>query len=274
VSGRRTALTEALRLAPPRRALGQNFTVDRGLLERVVDLAGVGPSEVVLEVGGGHGVLSERLAGRAAHLHVVEVDRRLAPYLEPALADRGNVTLHWADALKLDPAALLPLPTVLVANLPYSIAATLLVRLALEFAPLERFAAMVQREVALRLCDAPGPPHPRLYSAGSALLQLCFAVEVGLTVGRGAFRPQPHVDSSLLLGRRSAPPPSPQVVAVVRAAFAHRRKPLVHSLALALADCPPRELVIAALARLGFDPTTRAEQLPPQALARLAEELL
>ena len=101
--------------------LGQNFLADPNLLDAIVRDAGVGEGDVVLEVGAGEGVLSGRLAARAAHLHTVEIDRGLEAALAPIAALPG-VTLHWGDAVKLDLAALDPAPDAMVANLPYSVA--------------------------------------------------------------------------------------------------------------------------------------------------------
>src|SRR5579875_1883170 len=134
----------------PRRSLGQNFMVSDAALAEIVALADPREEEVVLEVGGGGGALSVRLAERVAHLHVVEVDRRLERALTAALSPLPNVSLHWADALKLDLKTLDPAPTKLVANLPYRIAATLILRLALTYPPLQAFTVLVQREVGER----------------------------------------------------------------------------------------------------------------------------
>src|SRR6476646_1584543 len=102
--------------------LGQNFLADPNLLDAIVRDAELGPGDVVIEVGAGEGVLSERLAAAAAHLHTVEIDRGLAPELE-RVAALTNVSLHWGDAMKLDLAALRPAPGTMVANLPFSVAA-------------------------------------------------------------------------------------------------------------------------------------------------------
>jgi len=96
------------------------------LISRAAEL---GPGDVVLEVGGGLGVLSEHLAERASHVHVVELDRRLEEALRDATDPHANITLHLADAVKLDLAALDPAPTKVVANLPYGVATLLLERL-------------------------------------------------------------------------------------------------------------------------------------------------
>jgi 16S rRNA (adenine1518-N6/adenine1519-N6)-dimethyltransferase len=135
--------------------LGQNFLADPNLLEAIVRDAELAPGDVVLEVGAGEGVLSERLAAVAAHLHTVEIDRRLEPALAP-IAALPNVDLHWGDAMKLDLAAFEPAPTAMVANLPYSVATPLILRTIEELPTLARWTVMVQREIADRLRAAPG----------------------------------------------------------------------------------------------------------------------
>ena len=108
----------------PKHALGQNFLIDSNILGVIERAADLGPEDVCLEIGGGLGVLSEHLAERCAHVHVVEVDRSLEPALRDALDAHPNTTLHLGDALKLDFATFDPEPTKVVANLPYGIAAT------------------------------------------------------------------------------------------------------------------------------------------------------
>src|SRR5581483_4397899 len=111
-----------------RRELGQNFLADRNILGVIERLAELSADDVVLEIGGGAGVLSERLATVAGFVHVVEIDRRLEPRLRGALAGFDNVEMHFADALTVDLAGMRPSPVKVVANLPYGVAATVLLR--------------------------------------------------------------------------------------------------------------------------------------------------
>ena len=139
----------------PNRELGQNFLIDDNLLGVIGAGAELGSADVVLEVGGGLGVLSEYLAERVAHLHVVEIDRSLKAALRDALDPHPNVTLHFADAVALDLSSLDPTPTKVVANLPYGVAATVLLKTVFDLAGATLWLAMVQREVGERLRPRP-----------------------------------------------------------------------------------------------------------------------
>jgi 16S rRNA (adenine1518-N6/adenine1519-N6)-dimethyltransferase len=255
----------------PNRELGQNFLIDDNLLGVIERAAELDPGDVVLEVGGGLGVLSEHLAPRVAHLHVVEVDRSLEPPLVEALAPFGNATLHLADAVKLDFGALVPTPTKVVANLPYGVAATVLLKSIAELPEASLWVAMVQREVGERLAAGPGG---RVYGATSVLAQLACEVRVLRKVPRTVFHPVPHVDSVLLSMRRRGPAPDEDVRELVHAGFAHRRKALAGSLALA-PESPPglRDSVRAELELMELPADARAERLHPEHWTRLAHAL-
>jgi 16S rRNA (adenine1518-N6/adenine1519-N6)-dimethyltransferase len=251
----------------PNRDLGQNFLIDSNILGVIERAAEVVPADVVLEIGGGLGVLSEHLAARCAHLHVVEVDRGLEDPLREALAPFGNATLHLADAMALDLAALAPAPTKVVANLPYGIAAGAILRTIEELPHVTRWVAMVQKEVGERLAAAPGTA---AYGIPSVLAQLACDVRVLRSVSRTVFHPVPNVDSVLVVLERTGPAADVHVRRVVQGAFAHRRKALPRSLALAGGD---RDRTIAALTELGHEPKVRAESLAPAELRDLAERL-
>ncbi len=253
--------------------LGQNFLVDRNILGVIERLAALEPDDVVLEIGGGEGVLSERLAASVAHLHVVELDRHLEEGLRDVLSGFTNVTLWMVDALALDLPALDPAPTAVVANLPYSIAATVILRTIEELPSVREWVVMVQREVGERLAAASGDP---AYGVPSVLAQLACEVRVLRPVARTVFRPVPRVDSVLvgLRRREGRPGVEPAVRSLVRDAFAHRRKALAGSLALA-PDASPgvRERARAALVSMGHPPDERAERLSPEEFRELAARL-
>jgi 16S rRNA (adenine1518-N6/adenine1519-N6)-dimethyltransferase len=255
----------------PKRDLGQNFLIDSNILGVIERAAELTPDDVVLEIGGGLGVLSEHLAARAGHVHVVEVDRALVPALRDALEPHANATLHVADALAIDLRELAPAPTKVVANLPYGVAASAVLRTIEELDAVTRWVAMVQREVGERLAAAPGTS---AYGVPSVLAQLACEVRVHRAIARTVFHPVPNVDSVLVVLRRTGPAAPPEVRALVQAAFAHRRKALAGSLALSPAyGDDVRERARAALVALGHPPDARAERLAPGDFRALAEAL-
>jgi 16S rRNA (adenine1518-N6/adenine1519-N6)-dimethyltransferase len=260
----------------PDRELGQNFLIDSNILGVIERAAKLERADVVLEIGGGLGVLSEHLAARAAHVHVVEIDERLREALLDATGPHPNVTVHWRDAMELELAQLSPLPDKVVANLPYGIAAGVLLRTIEELPSVRLWVAMVQREVGERLAAAPGG---RSYGTPSVLAQLECEVEVLRGIPRSVFHPVPNVDSVLVGMRRriegaEPAPVTPRLRALVAGSFAHRRKTLAGSVALAggAPGCS-REQLRGALERLGHTPDARAERLSPGDFRALAEQL-
>jgi len=283
----------------PDRDLGQNFLIYSNILGVIGRAAELSRDDVVLEVGGGLGVLSEYLAEHAAHVHVVEIDERLREALGDATDPHANVTVHWADAMTLELTALRPVPDKVVANLPYGVAAGVLLRSIEELPSVRLWVAMVQREVGERLAASSGSG---AYGVPSVLAQLACDVQVLRPIPRAVFHPVPNVDSVLVgmrrradagegdgpgerpdAGERAVPAPvSPALRALVAGAFAHRRKTLAGSLGLAGAggsgsgSLPPRsrEQLREALVHLGHPADARAERLSPEdfrALARLLE---
>jgi 16S rRNA (adenine1518-N6/adenine1519-N6)-dimethyltransferase len=247
--------------------LGQNFLSDPNLLDAIVRDAELDADDVVLEVGAGEGVLTERLAAVASRVHVVEIDRRL----EQALASieaRQNVSLHWGDAMDLDLAGLEPAPTAVVSNLPYAVATPLILRTVEELPSVQRWTVMVQREIADRLRAAPGS---RIYGSPSVVVQLACEVKLLRKVDPAVFRPRPRVDSAILGLRRTGPSADPPTRELIRAAFAHRRK----SLARSLEHVRPGSLAAtrAALVELGLAADARAEALSPEDFAALSGKL-
>lgn len=247
----------------PKKEYGQHFLRDPNILEVIGRLAELGPDDVVLEIGPGQGVLTRYLADRVRRVHAVEIDRTL----EPALADLpDNVDVVFGDALRLE----LPSDaTKLVANLPYNVATPLVVESLDRLPHVRLWCVMVQREVAERFF---AKPETKEYGAVSVLVQLA-AERTGFhPVSRTVFRPQPNVDSALVAFRRTELPSDfARVKEVVTAAFAHRRKTLPNS--LALAGTASRERAAEALAAIGRPPETRAEALAPPEFVALAKAL-
>ncbi len=232
------------------------------MIERLAELS---DKDVVLEIGGGEGILSERLAMRARHLHVVEIDRTLEPGLRTLLPD--NATLHIGDALDLDLGGFDPPPTKIVANLPYGIAATVILRTIEALEQVGLWLVMVQREVGERLAASPGTS---AYGAPSALAQVACDVKVVRAISRTVFRPVPRVDSVLVRLRRRDRAAGPPLRKLINDSFAHRRKTLPGSLALA-PGWPDdiRARAVNALESMGRRPDTRAERLSPQDFEQL-----
>jgi 16S rRNA (adenine1518-N6/adenine1519-N6)-dimethyltransferase len=245
----------------PNRELGQNFLIDSNILDVIGRAAALDAADVLLEVGGGLGVLSEYLAGRTAHVHVVELDRRLEPPLRDALATHPNSTLHFADAVRLDYRRLDPQPTKVVANLPYGVAAGVILRTIEQLPGVTAWVAMVQKEVGERFAARPGSS---AYGVPSVLAQLACEVKVLRPVARTVFHPVPNVDSVLVGLTRTGPAPEPDLRALVQQGFAHRRKALARSVSLAPgAVRDARERLRAALEAMGRPADARAESLAP-----------
>jgi 16S rRNA (adenine1518-N6/adenine1519-N6)-dimethyltransferase len=240
----------------PDRELGQNFLIDDNVLEIAGRLMPPRPDDVVLEVGPGLGVLTRWLADRVRFVHAIEIDARLKPALDSSLAGLDNVRLRFADAMRVDMAALDPAPGVLYANLPYKVATPVIIT---AVPVVERVCVMVQREIADRLF---AEPSTKAYGAVSVLVQLA-TERVGMRpVSRRVFAPVPRVDSALVAFQRrpgvTFGEDWERLSRRVHGAFAHRRKTVANSLALAGLEPPPPDLA-----------PRRAEQLAPEEFLRL-----
>ena len=248
----------------PKKHLGQHFLVDENILGVIERLAELQPEDVVLEIGPGLGVLTGYLGDRVAHVHAVEIDRALEPYLR----DIPRTTLHWGDALALDLAALEPPAGKLVANLPYNVATPIVVESLDRLPGIGLWCVMVQREVADRFFAS---PRTKAYGAVSVLVQLA-AERTGLhPVSREVFRPRPNVESALVAFRRIAPGIDPTVKRLVEASFSHRRKTLANS--LALSGIASRDRAAAGLDAIDRGTGARAEELEPPEFVALAAAL-
>lgn len=247
--------------------LGQHFLLDENLVDLAIRMAEVGPDDVVLEIGAGLGTLTAALGRTARTVHAIEMDPRMEGPLAESTARAGDVRIIWGDCMKVDLSSLDPAPTRVVSNLPYHVATPVLIETIVQLPGVERWALMVQKEVADRWLAGPGS---RMYGGPSVMIQLAAEPAGRRTVGREVFTPRPRVDSALVGLRRIAPAPPPEVRSLVRAAFAVRRKTIVNALGQAGAD---RDAVRAALDRLGIAAAARPEDLAPGMFPRLAKEI-
>lgn len=253
----------------PSRSLGQNFVVDPNTIRKMMAVAQVGPGDHVLEIGAGAGSLTVGLAGAAGRVTALEVDPRLVRVLERVTERLANVEVVEADARGFDLAS--TGAGKMVANLPYNIAALLVLKVLEEAPGIADLTVMTQREVAERLA---APPGSKIYGRTSVMLAYFASARLAGTVSRNAFWPIPRVDSAIVtVERRPMPDVEHEVFRrVVRAAFSQRRKTLRHTIA-SLMGSPAA--AVRALAAAGVAPDERPEQLgldPFVKLARAVEE--
>ncbi|MCW2620474.1 MAG: Dimethyladenosine transferase [Frankiales bacterium] len=255
----------------PTKQLGQNFVIDPNTVRRLVRVAGVGPDDVVVEVGPGLGSLTLGLLAEASRVVAVEIDPVLAGELPatvagrlPERADRLEVVLQDALTLRTVPG---PAPTAFVANLPYNVAVPVLLTLLEHLPSLRSGLVMVQAEVADRLA---APPGSRTYGVPSVKAAWYADVRRAGSIGRSVFWPAPHVDSGLVAFTRREPPPGDRLAtfAAIDAAFAQRRKTLRAALAGWAGTSAEAERRLRAA---DIDPGLRGEALGVDDFARLAQ---
>lgn len=272
-------MLEAFGLATKHR-LGQNFLIDNHVIAHIMELAELTGVERVLEVGPGIGTLTLALVQEAAHVTSIEMDTELEQVLSAHAMDHSNFSFIMGDALKVSQEAIVAAsggeaPTVLVANLPYNVAATIILQLFQTMPGLERAVVMVQKEVADRIAAAPGS---KTYGAYTVKLSLYGEVTGRFEVPPRCFMPAPHVDSavvridrvSVLDGDASAQVDAAEIARVVDAAFAQRRKTIRNSMS---SNGFNKDALDAAFAACGIAPTTRAEQLSTAEFIALAKAL-
>ena len=254
----------------PRKSLGQNFLVDNGALEKVVDAAEIEPIDVVLEIGAGLGSLTRFLSNVARKVVAVELDSHLIPILETVLGSEGNVELVYGDILKLDPARLISVDQYLVvANIPYYITSAIFRHLLAAKRKPRRIVMTIQKEVAQRICAQPGD-----MSLLALSVQVFGKAKIVAKISAGSFYPAPNVDSAVI---RVDLYPNPLVdeskldtfFQLTRAGFGQKRKMLRKSLAagLSLPVAAAEEMLI----KNDIDPTRRAETLDLDEWGRLTE---
>ncbi len=255
-----------------KKSLGQHFLIDDNVVGRIVELAGLTGAETVLEVGPGLGTLTVALCANAGAVVAVERDQQLLPVLAETTADCPRLAVVRADAVTVTPEALSESfgpPTMLVANLPYGVAATVVLRFFQELPDLTSATVMVQSEVADRMAASPGN---KQYGSYTVKLRLLAAPAGRFTVPRSCFLPPPRVDSAVLRLERRPLATDPVLLAsaarLADAAFAQRRKTVRNSLRSTL-DCDP-SVLDAALSSAGIDGSLRAEMLEPERFLALA----
>jgi 16S rRNA (adenine1518-N6/adenine1519-N6)-dimethyltransferase len=248
----------------PSRRLGQNFLADPALRERVIEAAGVGPDDEVLEIGAGPGTLTAELARRARRVVAVELDRRLLPALRAAAPTAEVVN---ADILKVDPARYFPAGgAVVVGNIPYYLTGALVPHLLSRPPRPGRLSLVVQREVARRWCGLDGG------SLATVAVQTFAEPRIEFELPPEAFEPPPRVTSALVV-LEVRPCPAVQVSSLdaffrfVESVFQFRRKQLRTSLSRAAGTTPAE--IERRLHELGVDPTRRAETLSLQEWERV-----
>ena len=258
------------------KSMGQNFLIEDWVPRDIASVSGAGPGTGVLEVGPGIGPLTRELAGRADRVVSVELDRALLPILAETLENCPNAEVISGDILKTDIPTLIRekfqgLTPIACANLPYNITTPAISAL-IEAGSFSSITVMIQREVAHRICAAPGTAD---YGAFSVYCQYHTAPELLFQVPPECFIPSPKVTSAVV---RLVPRPAPAEVddptplfLVVKGAFALRRKTLLNSLSAQLGQ--PKEALAQAIARCGLPPDIRGERLSIPQFAQLSRAL-
>lgn len=264
-----------------KKSLGQNFLVDRNILEKIVITAKITKATGVIEIGPGFGALTERLAQHAEKVVAFEIDERLLPILEETLAKEQNVTIIHSDILKADLHATVNehfepgQDVMIVANLPYYVTTPILMKLLENHLPIRGIVCMIQKEVAERIS---AKPNSKDYGSLSIAVQYFAHVETSFIVPNTVFIPKPNVESAVISLTLHEKKPV-QVIDeslffdVVRAAFAQRRKTLVNNIAKNLSHSLSKELIEKILVELGIDPKRRGETLSIQEFAALSDAI-
>lgn len=258
-------------LPPANKRLGQNFLIDPNIVRKIVALAEVSQETHALEIGPGRGILTEALCKAAGQVTAVEIDPRLHAYIAGRQAEFPNLTLVLGDALTYSFEEL-PAGTVVVANLPYYISTPLLFRLLEHRDRIPRMVLMLQNEVADRLVAKPGTAD---YGVLSVMAQYAADITKAFRVSAQCFRPRPEVGSAVVLlrtkeRRELSPDEESKFGALVKAAFAHRRKTLVNSLKDEGYD---QVRIVGAIDHLNLPAAVRAEVLTLDQLIQLTRTI-
>ncbi len=253
----------------PRKHLGQNFLVDRGSLARIVSEVRKAKPGIIVEIGPGLGIVTEELAKLKTRLIGVEIDHRLASFLQRNLSAYDNVEILEQDFLKLDLSSLAEGPYYIVGNLPYRITSPILAKLIEDRNQISQALLLTQAEVAEKIINSPGVHG----SALGVLINAYTAVEIIRDVPRTSFYPVPKVDSVLwrmeFLDHPRFTANEQTFFTVVRAIYGKRRKMLRR----VLRDILPPDKIEGILTHAGIDPTRRGETLSISELDRLTHAI-
>lgn len=264
------------------KSLGQNFLTDKNIIDRIIEGAGIGPEDLVIEIGPGIGVITSEAAETAKKVIAVEIDKNLIPILKETLADRDNVEIVNQDILKTDVNKLIEDCSKgegdfsgfkIIGNLPYYITTPIIMKLLEDGVKADSITIMMQKEVADRIKAAPGT---KAYGALSVAVQYYCTVEAVVNVPKDVFVPQPKVDSTVLkLEIREEKPVELKdrevFFSCVKAGFGQRRKTLLNSL-MGVKNIT-KEAVRESLEAAGIDPSRRAETLDLEEFANLSNEV-
>ncbi|MCI9464762.1 MAG: 16S rRNA (adenine(1518)-N(6)/adenine(1519)-N(6))-dimethyltransferase RsmA [Lachnospiraceae bacterium] len=260
---------------------GQNFLIDKNILEKIVDAAHVTANDCVLEIGPGIGTMTQYLAERAKNVIAVEVDKNLIPVLQDTLSSYNNVTIINQDILKTDLHRIIEehgggRPVKVAANLPYYITTPIIMALFENHIALQNITIMVQKEVADRMQAEPGTKN---YGALSLAVQYYAKPEIIVKVPASCFIPKPNVDSTVIRLTKYEKPPvavwdEAYLFAVIRASFNQRRKTLVNGLAGAPVLGVNKEEIAGVLAQMGLPAAIRGETLTLEQFTELSNSLL
>lgn len=256
---------------------GQNFLIDTHVLDKIIQAAGIGPDDCVLEIGPGIGTMTQYLAEHARQVVAVEIDANLIPILGETLADYDNVTVINDDILKVDVAALADKynggrPIKVVANLPYYITTPIIMGLFEGNVPIDNITVMVQKEVADRMQVGPGSKD---YGALSLAVQYYAEPYIVANVPPNCFIPRPNVGSAVIRLTRYKEPPvqvkdAGLMFKLVRASFNQRRKTLQNGLNNSPEIAYTKEQIVQAIESLGVSASVRGEALTLEQFADLA----
>lgn len=262
------------------KSLGQNFLIDKNIIDKICDGAEIKESDQIIEIGPGIGTLTQELCKRAKRVVAIEIDKNLFPILNDNLSNYDNFHLVEGDVLKIDLNVLISEhfdddgEVKVVANLPYYITTPIIMKLLEEKIKVSKIVVMVQKEVALRMKAKPGSKD---YGALSIAVQYYSKPEIIVNVPKNVFMPRPNVDSTvIMLDVYEKPIVKVQdenlLFKVVKAAFGKRRKTLVNALSSSQLGIDKEDL-ISILNRCNIDVKARAESLSLDEFAKITNSI-